>query len=75
LLVFVVACGVLVSACGGTATTGQGENTSEAPTPGAAPGTIDATTLDFTAPAVDGSTVRGADYAGRALAIWFWAPW
>ena len=31
--------------------------------------------LDFTLPGVDGPEVRGADYAGKALALWFWAPW
>lgn len=75
LLVFVVACGAIVGACGGTATTGQADDASQAPAPSGAPSGIDATTLDFTAPAVDGSTVRGADYADDALAIWFWAPW
>ncbi|HEU5300799.1 MAG TPA: hypothetical protein VFW06_01040 [Acidimicrobiia bacterium] len=75
LLVFVIACGVLVGACGGTATTGQGDDTSDARAPGAPPSAIEATALDFTAPAVDGGTVHGADYAGDALAIWFWAPW
>jgi hypothetical protein len=31
--------------------------------------------LDFTLPAVGGGEVRGADYGGKALALWFWAPW
>lgn len=31
--------------------------------------------LRFTAPAVEGGTIEGADYAGRDLVIWFWAPW
>jgi len=31
--------------------------------------------LDFSAPRVGGGTVEGADYAGKDLAIWFWAPW
>ena len=31
--------------------------------------------LDFSAPALGGGTIRGADYAGSDLAIWFWAPW
>jgi hypothetical protein len=33
------------------------------------------TILDFSAPALDGGTVRGADFVGTDLAIWFWAPW
>ncbi len=31
--------------------------------------------LDFTAPLLGGGTVNGASYAGKDLAIWFWAPW
>jgi hypothetical protein len=31
--------------------------------------------LDFTAPKLGGGDIVGADYAGKALAIWFWAPW
>ncbi len=33
------------------------------------------TLLDFAAPAVDGGQVVGAEFAGQALAVWFWAPW
>ena len=31
--------------------------------------------LDFTAPLLSGGTFRGADYRGRDVALWFWAPW
>ncbi len=31
--------------------------------------------LDFEAPALAGGTLKGADYSGKDLAIWFWAPW
>lgn len=31
--------------------------------------------LDFTSPAVDGGQVVGSEFAGQALAVWFWAPW
>ncbi len=31
--------------------------------------------LDFSAPRVGGGAVDGADYTGKDLAIWFWAPW
>jgi hypothetical protein len=31
--------------------------------------------LDFTAPGIDGGQVVGAEYAGQAVALWFWAPW
>lgn len=31
--------------------------------------------LDFTAATVGGDDVEGADYAGRPVVLWFWAPW
>lgn len=31
--------------------------------------------LRFTAPALGGGTIRGADFAGKDLVMWFWAPW
>ncbi|MEO7837502.1 MAG: hypothetical protein ABIS21_07665 [Acidimicrobiales bacterium] len=31
--------------------------------------------LQFSAAAVNGSQVVGADYAGKDVALWFWAPW
>ena len=31
--------------------------------------------LRFTAPRLGGGTIEGADYAGRDVAFWFWAPW
>jgi len=34
-----------------------------------------AAVLDFSAPELGGGTVEGAEYAGKDLAIWFWAPW
>jgi ABC-type glycerol-3-phosphate transport system substrate-binding protein len=45
---------------------------------GGSTGTDDATTgdeLDFVAPDVRGGQVVGADFAGQAMVIWFWAPW
>ena len=30
--------------------------------------------LDFTAPAVGGGRVAGSEFAGRDVAMWFWAP-
>ncbi|HUV09635.1 MAG TPA: hypothetical protein VMX12_01575 [Acidimicrobiia bacterium] len=78
-LLFAVACCAFAAACSGTASTGQGSNAgdrqSDAPPAAPAPSATEAATLEFTAPAVDGTTFRGADYAGDALAIWFWAPW
>ncbi len=31
--------------------------------------------LGFSAPRLSGGTVEGSEFAGRDLAIWFWAPW
>lgn len=31
--------------------------------------------LEFEAPLLGGGTLRGADYAGKDVAFWFWAPW
>ena len=73
LLLFAVACCAFAAACSGTASTGQGSNASDRQSD--APSGTEAATLEFTVPAVDGTTFRGADYAGDALAIWFWAPW
>jgi hypothetical protein len=33
------------------------------------------TDLQLTAPAVLGGEVDLSDYAGKDLALWFWAPW
>lgn len=31
--------------------------------------------LEFSAPALGGGRVVGADYASTGVALWFWAPW
>ena len=31
--------------------------------------------LRFDAAGLDGSRVNGADFAGKDVAMWFWAPW
>ena len=41
--------------------------TSEAPEP--------AEVLRFQAPNLAGGVLRGTDYAGKDVAMWFWAPW
>lgn len=58
------------TAVGGTA---PPEGAGPAPAPGAPAPVPEA--LRFTAPALDGGQVVGADYAGRDVAMWFWAPW
>jgi hypothetical protein len=72
-----------VAACTGT----DGGDTGERPDleTGAAsvstvPGTTGADTaepeiLRFDAPRLGGGQIHGTNYAGKDLAIWFWAPW
>jgi hypothetical protein len=31
--------------------------------------------LDFKAPKLGGGQVVGSDFAGKDVALWFWAPW
>jgi hypothetical protein len=45
------------------------------PTTSPSPGPAVPEILDFGAPLVGGGRLEGADYAGRELALWFWAPW
>ena len=40
----------------------------------ATPATEAAAAIDFTAPAVGGGEIDVGAYAGRDLALWFWAP-
>jgi hypothetical protein len=76
---------LIASACGGetaTTTTGATGNPS-GPVTGGATGAQGSTgqpaatpeILDFEAPLLGGGTLRGADYAGKDVAFWFWAPW
>ena len=83
-----VALALATSACGPTASsvptnTGSTSSRPIAASPGSTetagpPKPSDAPvpeSLDFTAPLLSGGTFRGADYAGRDVAFWFWAPW
>ncbi len=66
-LFVLIAAALTLSACGSSGGSDQGTRV---------PGTPKvATALDFTLPGVTGPQVRGADYAGKSLALWFWAPW
>ena len=49
----------------------------DASTPPAADRSTPAATgvLAFSAPRLGGGTIEGADFAGRDVAFWFWAPW
>lgn len=61
----------------GPSTAVSGAPTSTPSTTGpAAPAAVEVPdVLRFRAPGIDGSEVVGADYAGRDVALWFWAPW
>ena len=76
-LVGLVAVVLLAAACGSSGGTEKGviAKSSVPSTNGAAAATPVADVLDFTLPGVTGPQVRGADYAGKSLALWFWAPW
>ena len=73
------AAALLLSACGAPDGDGGQPEPADAAAPSdAAPpadGAGAAPHLDFTAPTVGGDDVEGADYAGRPVVLWFWAPW
>lgn len=80
------AAAVLLAACGGGGTPEPSSSTGgteevvdvgpvQAPLPAPSDATPDVPLLAFSAPTVDGGTLDGAAYAGRDVAIWFWAPW
>lgn len=48
--------------------------TTAAPSPGAGQAAVPEL-LRFTAAGVDGGQVDGSAFAGRDVALWFWAPW
>ncbi len=76
---FVVMLAAALEACGGSSERAERKGAQEpragtsAPAGGEARPVPDA--LQFTATALDGSRVAGADYAGRDVVLWFWAPW
>jgi len=70
----------VVLAIGAAACSSAAEAPSAAQVPSASEATTspDAATvkvLDFSAPQLGGGAVNGVRYAGKDLAIWFWAPW
>lgn len=73
-----VVLGALVAACGEAApplapSPVASDASPTAPAASEAPGTAEI--LRFEAPNLAGGVLRGADYAGKDVAIWFWAPW
>ena len=77
-LVGLIAVALLTAACGSSGGTDKG-GTVKSPAPSTnrkstgTPALADA--LAFSLPGVTGPQIRGADYAGKSLALWFWAPW
>ena len=76
-LVGLIAVTLLTAACGSSGGTQKGIaiKTPAPSTKGTPSATPVADSLDFTLPGVTGPQIRGADYAGKSLALWFWAPW
>ncbi|MEX2440418.1 MAG: hypothetical protein WD739_11185 [Actinomycetota bacterium] len=81
--VLVVAMGLVAAACSSSPSQPPAGPAAQ-PSSNAAQGTPDAgagrepkvpQVLDFSAPQLGGGTVEGASFAGRDVAIWFWAPW
>lgn len=74
---------LVAAACGGETLVASQDGASSssgtpiATEPGSSPATAAAIPeiLEFEAPLLDGGTFRGADYAGKDVAFWFWAPW
>ena len=66
----VLALVLVVTSCSST-TANAPVDPARSPAPGATVPEI----LDFTAPALGGGTVHGTSFAGKDLALWFWAPW
>jgi hypothetical protein len=48
---------------------------SPSPTPTEEPSPDLTRILDFAGPAVGGGQIRGEDYAGQDVVLWFFAPW
>ena len=65
----VVVC--LAGACGGTELVAP---PTTAPPTATAPSSVVPEVLDFAATLSDGTTLVGADLAGRDVLFWFWAP-
>jgi hypothetical protein len=63
------------TACGGaTAGPSAAPTTTNTPAPSAGAGASVPQVLQLSAPRVGGGTVSLASYAGRPVALWFWAP-
>jgi len=82
-LLLVLVVGLALFGCGRAPTTATTAEASDGDTDGASTAeraTVDGSAATPSAPfgtvtLVDGERLDGADYAGDALALWFWAPW
>ena len=83
---FLAAMALAASACSAPMRAAAPEAPSSPVPPVAAPPTVEtplpaaptvevARELRFTAPLLGGGRFRGQAYAGRDVALWFWAPW
>lgn len=72
-LLFVLAIGA--AACSSAAEVPSAGEAPSASAPTTSPDGATAKVLDFAAPQLGGGTIDGAQYGGKDLAIWFWAPW
>jgi len=82
---------LVLSACGGSSGPTAGNAARERPTSTAPAGAVPSdpatpttaagpapavpAAFEFSAPALGGGRVVGADYADTGVALWFWAPW
>ncbi|MEO7369525.1 MAG: hypothetical protein ABI949_05935 [Ilumatobacteraceae bacterium] len=68
---------MLLSSCGAAGSQSSPQPTAAPPTTSASNPTSLATvpqSLAFSAPRVGGGTIDLADYAGKPVLLWFWAP-
>ncbi|GAA1752808.1 redoxin domain-containing protein [Streptomonospora arabica] len=74
--VLVAGCGAVPSDDGGGEPAGGPDSSSPGADTGQGGGGQGApTAFDFTAPAVGGGEIDGADLVGEPVVLWFWAPW
>ena len=68
-------CVALFAACSPEPDGTAGPVTFESPKSGPSKARFGDELLDFAAPKLGGGQVVGNEFAGKDVAIWFWAPW
>lgn len=68
-------CSVLLTSCANRGSDGSTVDFASSPSQAPSGDSVAGSILDFTAPRLGGGEVRGEEFAGKQLAIWFWAPW